>query len=101
MKLSQFKRYAIISTASLFITVAFSAILLLPILDKRFEKNAIVQFIKSAERIILDIKLNLRGAIPASSDIVIAAIDEASLESLGRWPWPRKTTRSGRNRCAG
>jgi PAS domain S-box-containing protein len=26
---------------------------------------------------------------PAPSDIVIVAIDDASLEQLGRWPWPR------------
>lgn len=29
-------------------------------------------------------------APPASSDIVIVAIDEASLNQLGRWPWPRE-----------
>ncbi|MET0067659.1 MAG: CHASE2 domain-containing protein [Candidatus Thiodiazotropha sp.] len=26
---------------------------------------------------------------PASDDIVIVAVDEKSLESIGRWPWPR------------
>ncbi|MFN4235750.1 MAG: diguanylate cyclase domain-containing protein [Vogesella sp.] len=29
-------------------------------------------------------------APPASSDIVIVAIDDASLAQLGRWPWPRE-----------
>jgi diguanylate cyclase (GGDEF)-like protein/PAS domain S-box-containing protein len=28
---------------------------------------------------------------PASADIVIVAIDERSLHSLGRWPWSRRT----------
>lgn len=28
-------------------------------------------------------------AKPASSDIVIVAIDEASIQSIGQWPWPR------------
>src|SRR5580765_4553944 len=29
------------------------------------------------------------AAHPASPDIVIVAIDEPSLASIGRWPWPR------------
>ena len=29
------------------------------------------------------------GGRPPSNDIVIIAIDEASLAALGRWPWPR------------
>ncbi len=28
---------------------------------------------------------------PSPQDIVIVAIDEASLSALGRWPWPRRT----------
>jgi CHASE2 domain-containing sensor protein len=28
---------------------------------------------------------------PPSSDVVIIAIDDASLASLGRWPWSRRT----------
>jgi len=31
----------------------------------------------------------LRGPIPASSDIVIVAIDEKSVDELGRFPWSR------------
>ncbi|HVK57042.1 MAG TPA: CHASE2 domain-containing protein, partial [Burkholderiales bacterium] len=27
---------------------------------------------------------------PAPDDVVLAAIDEHSLEALGRWPWPRR-----------
>ena len=37
--------------------------------------------------------LRLRAALPAPAgphpDIVIVDVDEASLERLGRWPWPR------------
>ncbi len=30
-----------------------------------------------------------RGPIPAGPEVVIAAIDEKSIDELGRWPWPR------------
>lgn len=91
MKIAQVKQYSVIVAASLAITLILSAILIFPILNKDYEKSPIVQFVKSAERVILDIKLNLRGPVRASPDIVIAAIDESSLKALGRWPWPRKT----------
>jgi signal transduction histidine kinase/CHASE2 domain-containing sensor protein len=31
----------------------------------------------------------LRGEIPPPDDIVIVAIDDASLQEVGNWPWPR------------
>jgi CHASE2 domain-containing sensor protein/signal transduction histidine kinase len=39
--------------------------------------------------VIYDASLSLQRA-PAPDDIVIIAIDEASLTELGRWPWPRR-----------
>lgn len=30
-----------------------------------------------------------RGPVPAGPEVVIAAVDEKSLDQLGRWPWPR------------
>ena len=33
---------------------------------------------------------NLAHPHPASGNIVIAAIDDKSLEKVGRWPWPRR-----------
>lgn len=41
------------------------------------------------ENKLLDYRFKIRGEIKPPSNIVIAAIDEKSLESLGRWPWPR------------
>lgn len=32
----------------------------------------------------------LRGELPAPDDIVIVAIDDASLQRVGRWPWARR-----------
>ncbi|MDD5688573.1 MAG: adenylate/guanylate cyclase domain-containing protein [Elusimicrobia bacterium] len=36
-----------------------------------------------------DYRLRLRGLKNPTGEIVIAAIDESSLEKLGRWPWDR------------
>ncbi len=33
-----------------------------------------------------------RGESPAPDDVVIVAVDEKSVNALGRWPWPRKKT---------
>ncbi len=32
-----------------------------------------------------------RGPVKPGPEVVIAAIDEKSIDKLGRWPWPRKT----------
>ncbi|HVO22748.1 MAG TPA: adenylate/guanylate cyclase domain-containing protein [Candidatus Margulisiibacteriota bacterium] len=37
----------------------------------------------------VDYRFLQRGVQPASPDVVIVAIDDASLERLGRWPWSR------------
>lgn len=37
----------------------------------------------------LDMRFLLRGARPAHSDIVLVEIDDASVQNLGAWPWPR------------
>jgi adenylate cyclase len=36
-----------------------------------------------------DYQLVERGARPGTSEVVIVAVDDASLEQLGRWPWSR------------
>lgn len=42
-----------------------------------------------AELKVLDTLFHIRGPLPVGNEIVIAAIDEKSLDELGRWPWPR------------
>jgi adenylate cyclase len=37
----------------------------------------------------LDLRFRTRGKIPPSPNVVLAVIDERSLGSEGRWPWPR------------
>lgn len=38
----------------------------------------------------LDLRFRARGPVPPGPAVVIAAIDEKSLEAEGRWPWPRQ-----------
>jgi hypothetical protein len=39
----------------------------------------------------IDFRFQLRGNRPANPNIVVVAVDEASIAKLGRWPWPRAT----------
>ena len=41
------------------------------------------------ERNWLDLRFRFRGPIAPSPTVVLATIDEKSLETEGRWPWPR------------
>lgn len=46
--------------------------------------------LRRADNIVHDAFLGLRAHTPDES-LVIVAIDNRSLETLGRWPWPRET----------
>src|SRR5262245_35013711 len=35
-----------------------------------------------------DLRFRVRGPRPPGPEVVIAAIDEKSIDRLGRWPWP-------------
>jgi adenylate cyclase len=48
-----------------------------------------LDFLETVELKILDTHFRLRGPLPPSGEVVIAAIDEKSLERFGRWPWAR------------
>ena len=41
-----------------------------------------------ADRLVYDFGL-AASSRPPPADIVIVAIDDASIEAIGRWPWPR------------
>jgi len=43
------------------------------------------------ELIFQDAHFKWRGPVPPGPEVVIAAIDEKSIDDLGRWPWSRKT----------
>ncbi len=38
---------------------------------------------------LYDLKFHFRGPAPASQEVAIVAIDDASIRELGRWPWSR------------
>lgn len=44
----------------------------------------------SFENRSIDVRFRIRGQIPPTAPVVIAAIDEESLDTIGKWPWPRK-----------
>ena len=48
--------------------------------------------IEQIELRVLDWHTRLRGPLPPPPNISIVAIDETSLEIVGRWPWPRTRT---------
>ncbi len=39
---------------------------------------------------LYDLKFRYRGPAQAGPDLAIVAIDDDSLQSIGRWPWPRE-----------
>jgi adenylate cyclase len=39
---------------------------------------------------LYDLKFRFRGPRPAGREVVIVAIDDASLKAVGRWPWSRE-----------
>jgi adenylate cyclase len=47
------------------------------------------QFLEVLEEKTLDMRFSLRGKIAPGPETVIAAIDEKSINKLGRFPWPR------------
>jgi adenylate cyclase len=41
------------------------------------------------EAVVTDFQMRLRGPRPVDPRVAIVAVDEASIDALGRWPWPR------------
>jgi adenylate cyclase len=48
-----------------------------------------IGFFRSVENLSYDLRLKWSTAQPPDSDIAIIAIDDKSIEALGRWPWER------------
>lgn len=53
-----------------------------------FQPPIIVFILERLELVASDIRFQFRGPIKPGKDVVIAAIDEKSIDQLGRWPWP-------------
>lgn len=71
-----------------YIRIAVSALLVVPFL-LHAAGYIRLDFLEQLENIAYDVRLNL--TLPATVDdrIVVVAIDETSLNAVGRWPWPR------------
>jgi adenylate cyclase len=46
-------------------------------------------FLDFVEKKTIDLRFRTRGNIPTGSNIVLAVIDEKSIDREGKWPWPR------------
>ena len=45
--------------------------------------------LRRLETLSRETRFRWRGPLPAGPEIAVAAIDEKSIDELGRWPWPR------------
>ncbi len=48
-----------------------------------------VDFLEIMELKTIDFRFKFRGPIPANSEVVLAVIDEKSINKEGKWVWPR------------
>jgi adenylate cyclase len=48
------------------------------------------QILNDIEGRLLDARFKLRGEVPTSGLVALVAVDEKSLEQVGRWPWSRE-----------
>lgn len=53
---------------------------------------SVIRYAPGLEIYAGDLMMRERGTLPAPDDIVIIAIDEASIQRFGRYPWPRNLT---------
>ncbi|MBM4083871.1 MAG: CHASE2 domain-containing protein [Planctomycetes bacterium] len=49
-----------------------------------------LHILRAVELKTLDLRLQVRGKRDPGQEVVIVAIDEKSIQRLGRWPWPRR-----------
>ena len=74
------KSYLKLNHYTIFMVVTLAA-LLLPFVASNFTGRF--------ELLVQDLYFNLRGPVVPGDEVVIATIDEKSIDALGRWPWHR------------
>ncbi|MBW1990322.1 MAG: CHASE2 domain-containing protein, partial [Deltaproteobacteria bacterium] len=52
-------------------------------------------FLDAVDKKVYDLMMHLRASGEPNGDIVLVAIDDDSVEKLGRWPWPRSLLARG------
>src|SRR5579885_2999902 len=58
-------------------------------LRTRFLQKQVAPFLLRVSGVTTDLKFRLRGPRPVRNKIVIVEVDDNSLHTFGRWPWPR------------
>jgi len=70
--------HAVITCAATLFVLVFSVFFANPMVER-------------LELLVQDLFYSIRGPEIPGNDVVIAAIDEKSIDTIGRWPWPRET----------
>ena len=70
------------------VTIAFGVGLVLLLF---FTQGSDIKLLQIMELKALDQRFVTRGPISPHPDVVVVTIDDSSIETLGRWPWPRST----------
>jgi adenylate cyclase len=78
MTVERSKRAKFIFLIGLFITLLFTALMAIELTP-----------LEILEDKVYDLRFKMMGRTKAPDNIVIAAIDEKSIEKIGRWPWGR------------
>ena len=68
--------------------LAISLIITSLILTLYFIKPAFTEILEAKT---LDLRFLYRGPVATTGTVVLAKIDEKSLDTIGKWPWPRTT----------
>ncbi len=63
-----------------------AALLFLPLIGIEADLP-LIGFLEQKSR---DLRFLLRGEVKPSGQVVIGAIDDRSIQAIGRWPWPRR-----------
>lgn len=66
--------------------IAFAVTLFVLVFSVFFQNPMVVRL----ELLAQDLFYSIRGPEAPGNDVVIAAIDEKSIDRIGRWPWPRE-----------
>ncbi len=54
------------------------------------DPKSLVGLLANLDLKILDLKMQIRGAAPADAPVALIAVDDRSLDEVGRWPWDRQ-----------
>src|SRR4029450_12204682 len=82
-------RFSRLNSATLGLLLTL-VVLLLFWLDEahQTQKPFVVAWLHRLELLASDLRFRVRGPMAPGPEVVIAAIDEQSVDELGRWPWP-------------